>query len=377
MVVIDGAAQQVERTIPNIPSPNQVAYSPALDRIYITNRNQNTLTVLNGTTYATLATVPVGEKPFGVAVNPLTQRVYVANFESARVDVIDGTTNAVAAQVSLQNSKPTFIAVDTRRNLAYALTSLGEVYRIKADNSAERWLHLPDSGLVGIAYNPVLDRLYISSYANAVYVYNAGTAGQLAQVPVPSEPHALAVNTNGNAVFVAGRGREVYRVDGNDNTYSGAGAVGSGEGDGVAVDTGSNQVYVANFADNSVTMLLDPCAPAPPTRTPTPTVTFTPTKTPTSTPTATRTPTPTTRRRSGHDHIDPDSNAHAHPNDDIQHSGYGHIHTDRHRNNPPRGDRQMRRHPGECAHHHPDCLRQDARRGRRHPGQFRQVAGPE
>ena len=300
LVVIDGTAQRIERTIPNIPSPNQVAYSPSLNRIYATNRNQNTLTVLNGTTYATEATVPVGEKPFGVAVNPLTHRIYVANFDSARVDVVDGLMNTVVAQVSLQNSKPTFLAVDTGRNLVYALTSLGEVYRIKADNSAERWLHLADSGLVGIAYNPVLDRLYVSSYANRVYVYNAATKAALAEVTVPGEPHALAVNTNGNAVFVAARGNEVYRVDGNDNTYSGAGAAGNGEGDGVAVDTGSNQVYVSNFADNSVTMLLDTCAPTPPTRTPTPTPTPTSTptrtRTPTQTPTLTRTPTPTATR---------------------------------------------------------------------------------
>ena len=93
--------------------------------------------------------------------------------------------------------------MDTGRNLVYALTSLGEVYRIKADNSAERWLHLADSGLVGIAYNPVLDRLYISSYANQVYVYDAATKAALAKVTVPGEPHALAVNTNGNALFVA------------------------------------------------------------------------------------------------------------------------------------------------------------------------------
>ncbi len=296
LVVIDGAAQQIERTIPNIPSPNQVAYSPSLNRIYVTNRNQNTLSVLNGATYATLATVPVGDKPFGVAVNPLTHRVYVANFESARVDVIDGVTNTVVARVSLQNSKPTFIAVDTARNVVYALTSLGEVYRIKANNTAERWLHLPDSGLVGLAYNPKLDRLYISSYANAVYVYDATNAGQLAQIPVPGEPHALAVNTNGDAVFVAARGHSVYRLDGNDDTYSGAGATGNGEGDGVAVDTDSNQVYVSNYGDDSVTMLLDACAPTPPTHTPTSTPTSTATSTRTPTATSTRTPTSTPSR---------------------------------------------------------------------------------
>ena len=263
LVVIDSAAGRIMRTVPDIPSPNQVAYDPGLNRIYITNRDQSTLTVLDGATYAVLATVPVGLLPFGVAVNPTTHRVYVANFESARVDVVDGLNNVVLARVSLTNSKPTFVAVDEARNVAYALTSLGEVYKIKADNTAERWLHLADSGLVGLAFNPALDRLYISSYAGLVYVIDAATAGQVAQVAVPGEPHALAVNPNGNAIFVAARGTEVYRIDGADNSYSGAATVGNGDGDGVAVDAGTNRIFVANFADNSVTMLHDVCADTP------------------------------------------------------------------------------------------------------------------
>ena len=156
---------------------------------------------------------------------------------------------------------------------------------------------MPDSGLVGLAYNAALDRLYVSSIAKVVYVIlNAATAGQVAVITVPDEPHALAVNPNGNAVFVAARGNQVFRIDGNTNTYSGAGATGSGKGDGVAVDPATNRVYVANSADNSVTVLTDICATAPP-----------PTKTPTSTPhtrhaqppTATRTRTPTATPTSG------------------------------------------------------------------------------
>ena len=148
------------------------------------------------------------------------------DFESARVDVVDGLSNVVLAHVSLTNSKPTFVAVDEARNVAYALTSLGEVYKIKADNTAERWLHLADSGLVGLAFNPALDRLYISSYAGLVYVIDAATAGQVAQVAVPGEPHALAVNPNGNAIFVAARGQRSLPDRRERNSYSGSGGHG-------------------------------------------------------------------------------------------------------------------------------------------------------
>ena len=303
LAVIHAATGSIERSVA-VPSPNQVAYDPGLNRIYVTNRDANTLTVLDGTSYAILKTISVGAQPFGVAVNAITHRVYVANFNSNSIDVIDGNSNTVIGHVGLPNL-PTFIAVDAARNRAYVLTSWsGDIYAIEADHTARLLLHVPDSGLVGLAYNPALDRLYVSSIANVVYVYELKTALQVAVITVPAEPHALAVNPNGNAVFVAARGNQVYRIDGNTNTYSGAGATGSGEGDGVAVDPATNRVYVSNYAGNSVTVLSDPCATAPPpTKTPTPTptatATATRTRTPTPTATATRTRTPTATPTSG------------------------------------------------------------------------------
>ncbi|MCX6032114.1 MAG: DUF4397 domain-containing protein [Chloroflexi bacterium] len=298
LAVINTATNAVERTVPGIASPNQIAYNPTLNRIYVTNRDSASLTVLNAATYAVEAVVPVGSQPFGVAVNPVTNRVYVANFGSNSLDVVDGLTNSVAAHIGLPNL-PTFIAVDTGRNLAYVLTNWsGDVYAVDGSNTARKQIHVNDSGLVGIAYNPILDRIYISSIAPKVYVYDAATLAPLAEINLPGEPHALAVNTNGNAVFVAARGNQLYRIDGNSNTYTGAVSVGNGDGDGVVVDTGSNRVYVANYADNSVTALFDSCAPPviTPTFTPTPTATATRTRTPTPTSSGTpwtHTPTPT------------------------------------------------------------------------------------
>ena len=67
-------------------------------RIYVTNRSQNTLTVLDGVTYAALATVPVGAKPFGVAVNPFRHRVYVANFDGSSISVLRDSAPTAAGR---------------------------------------------------------------------------------------------------------------------------------------------------------------------------------------------------------------------------------------------------------------------------------------
>ena len=308
LVVIDGSTRSVVRTVP-VLSPNQVAFSPTLNRIYITNRNAGTLTVLDAATYATVATVPVEALPFGVAVNPITHRVYVANYASNSVSVVDGLTNTVIARVGLPNL-PTFVAVDASRNLAYVLSNwAGAIYVIDASNAVRQLANVGDSGLVGIAVNPTLNRVYVSSIGGKVYVYNAANAERLAVLDAPGDLHALAVNTNGNAIYVAARGNALHQVDGDNNTYNGSVTVGQGDGDGLAVHIAANELFVSNYDDDSVSVLFDTCAPLPPTRTPTltrtatatasPTATrtltptATPTASPTSTPTATRTPSPT------------------------------------------------------------------------------------
>src|SRR5690606_25411291 len=60
---------------------------------YITNYDDNTVTVIDTATNTATATIPVGINPFGVAVNPAGTRVYVGNNGDSTVTVIDTATN--------------------------------------------------------------------------------------------------------------------------------------------------------------------------------------------------------------------------------------------------------------------------------------------
>src|SRR5215510_7569776 len=62
-------------------------------RGYVTNSNDNTVSVIDTTTNTVIATVPVGEHPLGVAVTPNGAFAYVANESSNSVSVIDTATN--------------------------------------------------------------------------------------------------------------------------------------------------------------------------------------------------------------------------------------------------------------------------------------------
>jgi len=57
-----------------------------------------------------VATIPVGAGPSSVAVNPRTNRIYVANRDSDTVSVIDGATNTVVTTVGVGDG-PTDVAM--------------------------------------------------------------------------------------------------------------------------------------------------------------------------------------------------------------------------------------------------------------------------
>ena len=51
--------------------------------------------------YAVTATIHVGKEPFGVAVNPYTSRLYVTNENPGTVSVIDTANNKVTATIGV------------------------------------------------------------------------------------------------------------------------------------------------------------------------------------------------------------------------------------------------------------------------------------
>src|SRR5919112_1991383 len=84
--------------IPVGKTPVGIAVDPNTNRIYVSNSNNNTVSVIDGATNRVIGDpIPVGEGPFGIAVDPNTNRIYVSNYfsDNNTVSVIDGATNRV------------------------------------------------------------------------------------------------------------------------------------------------------------------------------------------------------------------------------------------------------------------------------------------
>ena len=62
-------ANTVTATIPVGASPRYVAVDNDSNLIYVTNSNDDSVSVINGATNMVTATIPVGNRPLGIAVD--------------------------------------------------------------------------------------------------------------------------------------------------------------------------------------------------------------------------------------------------------------------------------------------------------------------
>ena len=107
--VIDGASNAIIATVPVGGGASGVGVNHSTSRVYVANLDDGTISVIDDASNAVIATVPVGHQPWFVEVNSTTGRVYVtnagtvsgygANRNDGTISVIDGASNAVIATI--------------------------------------------------------------------------------------------------------------------------------------------------------------------------------------------------------------------------------------------------------------------------------------
>jgi YVTN family beta-propeller protein len=99
-VAVFGSDLALEKRIAVGGIPSAVAFNSRTKTLYVSNYDDDTLTVINMKSGAPKATVPVGHHPEGVAVDAERDLVFVANTHGNSVTVIDGATNKVRSTIA-------------------------------------------------------------------------------------------------------------------------------------------------------------------------------------------------------------------------------------------------------------------------------------
>jgi DNA-binding beta-propeller fold protein YncE len=205
-----------------------------------------TLTHQAGCRHA-VPTTTVGNAPQGTAVNPLTDTVYVGDRDDNRLSVINGATCNAHVSFGCDQAWPTVATGPTPEAVAID-EKTGTVYTANTD---------PDNDYLGSTVS-VIDGNTCNAHDHA------GCGAAPATVEVGNGPATLAINEVTHTIYVANKVDGTVSVI--DITHCHAGdtsgcaaapqtiTVGTSP-QGVAIDEATDTVYVSNFGDADVSVI--------------------------------------------------------------------------------------------------------------------------
>lgn len=232
---------------------------------FIANTVDDTVSIVNTTTRTVVTNVPVGNGPVGVAVHPQGELAYSVNQLEDTVSVIDTSTNTVSATIPVGDA-PYAIAIHPSGMFAYVSHSLLPFQNVTViDTSSNTVLTTLTAGAgpAGIIVNPQGNHIYVANgLGSSLSVFDAATHARLGDIPLSGCPFDLAVNSQGTKLYITDGysiidpifcGTSLWNIDLVAMTIN---SVEMGQqGAGVAYDDATKTVFVANFFDDSVSVI--------------------------------------------------------------------------------------------------------------------------
>ena len=202
VMVVDLAALSPVAFVPVGADPVGIAINAFGNRIYVTNANDSTLTVINGFDNTVLRTVNVGSTPQGVAVNPQGTKVAVANLDGPGVSIID--TNSYAVTTLNAGNAPIGVIFSPTGSRLYVSNFISNTISVFDANT------FAAIDTIAVTLNPFSlaisadgTRLYVGHYQKSITVINTGTRAVIATIPLDAVPEWLTLSTDGGRLYVA------------------------------------------------------------------------------------------------------------------------------------------------------------------------------
>jgi YVTN family beta-propeller protein len=173
-------------------APQGVAVHPNGKRVYVTNKDSKTVSVIDTEINLEIGTIPVQDGPEGIVVNANGTLIYVANSGSNTVSVIDTASNQTLTTIPV-GVKPIGIALHPNEAYLYVANNGSNTVAV-IDTLTNTVIATIGVGVnpFGIAVNPAGTRVYTANSGNhTAAVINTLTNTVLATVPVDQNPLAF------------------------------------------------------------------------------------------------------------------------------------------------------------------------------------------
>ncbi len=237
-------------------SPDAMAIAPDGTRVYIGNQNSSDVSILHTATDSITSTVAVGSDPAAIAVMPDGRKAYVANYNDGTVSVIDTMTGEVMSVVAV-GSDPDAIAILSDGRKAYVANygdgtvSVIDTVTDTVDRSIEVGI-----GPVAIVIAPDKMRVYVLNYNDdTVSIIDTSIHTLCGTVSVGKQPSGVAISQDGRTVYVANSGEATLSIiDATSQTVSNEICVGNSPLC-VTITPDGMEAYVVNYKDGTVSVI--------------------------------------------------------------------------------------------------------------------------
>lgn len=252
---------------------NQLAMY-TFDNLYVTQRDSNSLSLLNGYSLEVIRTAATGQMPWGLVTGA---NVYVGNFADGTVSVFDNHLDGLKATIPLPGDAPALMSMGPNGKVLVPGWQTGKLYAIDSSTFEVSSPLSVGPGAFAVTVHPETYRVYLTNRLTGhLYILNPDTLAIEKNITLPGNAYAVAVNYKTNHVFVVDAVNDkVYVLDSTTGELITTLPVGHQDADdggqGIAINYRSNRIYVTNYADGSLTVIQD-VSTGP---TPTPTVTRT------------------------------------------------------------------------------------------------------
>jgi len=221
-------------TIPHTNGVHGVALVPTLNKGFISDGGDATVTVFNLKTLKVENKIPVtGKDPDCILYDSYTQRVFTFNGRSDNVTVIDAKSNKVLGTISLDGN-PEFAVSDGHGHIYDNIESQSEIAEINPATMkiVKKWSIAPGKGPSGLAIDKQHQLLFSVCHNKKMVVSDAGKGKVIDTLPIgghvdgasydPALKRAYSSNGVGTLTVVQEVNPHTFKVIGNFKTQEGA-----------------------------------------------------------------------------------------------------------------------------------------------------------
>ena len=192
--VVDEVKGELVGKIEGLNGVHGIAIAPALNKGFISTKNDNSVTVFDTKTYKVIQKLEVtGKSPDAILFDAFSQKVFVFNGHSDNVTVLNAETNAIVATIALSGN-PEFSATDGKGRIYANLENKSSIVVINATTFKveNEWPLAPGEEPTGLALDNESHRLFSVCANKLMVVMDAETGKVITTLPTGEKTDGAA-----------------------------------------------------------------------------------------------------------------------------------------------------------------------------------------